>query len=407
MSNSAGEQWKQSFLRRIAVQRPNHSEALDRIAGVIKQQLKQWQVPFQSHPFILRPFKHLLAGTVLWGLSLLFLVTLLFDLFWIALIIAFAIPVLLILEFEVPLFLVSRLVERQGENISVTFPADHATSELILCAHYDAKTDFFDHVQREKLYQLLIPMFFLGGLLPVVMLLQDRIPSLFISYVTWGSYGLAGVYVVFWGLIALAFGGYIFIGAEKQSKGVIDNATAVTALMAVIADIDQAAIRSGAVKLTILLTAGEEVSMQGALAFVKERRKNCDSPSELPSFCLNLELIGQPGKLLVWKRYGAFFRFIEGDKGLIRQLEKAVEEVTGDPLLVLDKSADDALYLQKAGIRTITMAHSGGDVFGEKGFHSIHDNFERLSPDNLNQAIAVIQRLISDFASASGPIFGK
>ena len=42
---------------------------------------------------------------------------------------------------------------RGDNNTPSRLPSSSAVRELIFCAHYDSKTDFWDHIQRAKLYQ--------------------------------------------------------------------------------------------------------------------------------------------------------------------------------------------------------------------------------------------------------------
>jgi ABC-type sugar transport system permease subunit len=44
--------------------------------------------------------------------------------------------------------------EKRG-NIIMHFPSSSAVRELIFCAHYDSKTDFWGHIQRAMVYQFI------------------------------------------------------------------------------------------------------------------------------------------------------------------------------------------------------------------------------------------------------------
>ncbi len=74
-----------------------------------------------------------------------------------------AIPAVVILEVDMSRHVVSLLLEKPAENIIMNFPSPDAARELIFCAHYDSKTDFWDHIQRQKIVKL-FPLFLVLGM---------------------------------------------------------------------------------------------------------------------------------------------------------------------------------------------------------------------------------------------------
>ena len=51
-----------AVLEKIAVPRPNHSEAVDGTAVFIRDLLSSWDIPFTVQEFVLRPYQQLLVG---------------------------------------------------------------------------------------------------------------------------------------------------------------------------------------------------------------------------------------------------------------------------------------------------------------------------------------------------------
>ena len=126
------------ILQKLSIPRPNHSRALNATRDYLVDLLTQWGIDYDIQEFALRPFKQLLVGLAILACSIgyCFLV---FREFWIyATILAVLIPLVLILEFEFFLPLVSFLYQRKGENLIVPFKKTGATSELIISAHYDS-----------------------------------------------------------------------------------------------------------------------------------------------------------------------------------------------------------------------------------------------------------------------------
>lgn len=68
------------------------------------------------------------------------------------------IPVVLILETECFVHIISPIVTKKSENIIMTFDVEKPERELIFAAHMDSKTDVFDHVDRQIIMILLAPV---------------------------------------------------------------------------------------------------------------------------------------------------------------------------------------------------------------------------------------------------------
>jgi hypothetical protein len=183
-----------------------------------------------------------------------------------ALIAALAIPVLLLLEFEYFIPVVSPLVTKTGGNIIINFTAPDAVRELIFAAHYDTKTDFFDHIQRAKIYTGIPYFFALGVLMSIWVFAAKKFQALNRPAIRRIFIVFPVIFAAYWTLTALAFGGFIFI--SRQSPGAVDNAASVTALMGLARDINKGKVHIGKSNVSILLTCGEEVHLQGACAYV-------------------------------------------------------------------------------------------------------------------------------------------
>jgi hypothetical protein len=336
------------------------------------------------------------------GLTLLILAVVLFILVWrkkptAALIVSLIFFPLLFLEFEMFIPLVSRIVTKPAENIIITFTTPDAVRELIFAAHYDSKTDFFDHIQRAKIYKWIPHAFLLGVLLSVWLFFVKKSKKLQKGLVTAVNLIVAGVLVVFWGLVFLGFGGFIFMSPEKDSLGTIDDGTAVVTLLALAKNINDGEVDIGDSNVTIILTCGEETTLQGADFYVKERWGKEAHP-ELPTTLVNLELIAQNGNLVYWPSVGVFLKFYDADPELAERVSMAWEEVSGVPMgLDTDGITDDSHRFATVGIPVITIGHEGIPGMGMGGFHSTADNLERLNYENLEMAIETLGVYIESY----------
>jgi acetylornithine deacetylase/succinyl-diaminopimelate desuccinylase-like protein len=385
------------ILQKIAIPRPNHSESVRQTAEYIKELLSSWGIPFVVQDFMLRPHMQLLIGLTVLILSVLFFIFIIRKKSLFALIMALLIPALLIIEFEAFIPLASNLIRTTGENIVVSFTAPDAVREVIFCAHYDSKTDFFDHIERAKIYKWIPHFIVLGLIIPIWLFLGRKVKFLSNRFSTIVTGILSAFVVIFWSLVFLGFGGYIFIDKEKQSYGTIDNGGSVVALLALAKDINEGKVATGKTNITILFTGGEEVTLQGADHYVKERFLKSPEEPRLPTKLVNLELVGQNGNMVYWEKVGVFLKFYPSDEKLAKELDAAWIKISGNPMDVEKKLTDDSQRFCAAGIPVITVGHTGIPGKGLGGFHSTDDSMERFNQKNLEKMIATIETFIEAY----------
>ena len=363
-----------AVLEKIAVPRPNHSEAVDGTAVFIRDLLSSWDIPFTVQEFVLRPYQQLLVGYACFLLSLLILFFVIKRKPLPIIISAVAIPVLLFMEFEFFIPLVSPLITKTGQNIIVSFPAADAARELIFAAHYDSKTDFFDHIERAKVYRF-IP---LAGILVLMSpwcfwnkILASETGA-FNRHVAWPcSFRFTGA--------SWRTGRYIFLSGDC---GAVDNRGSVVPLPS--RDIREGKVRIGNSTVTIVFFGGEEVGPQGSYHFVRKHFAEDSGKRAVPASLVNLELVGQNGNMLYWKKNGIFLSFLETDAGLRERLDAAWKSVSGGVMDAGGSITDDALHFLRAGIPAITVGHTGLPGLGEGGFHDVTDCMDRVNPGNLS-----------------------
>jgi hypothetical protein len=384
------------IMSHLSIPRPNHSQALAETATYIKTTLTDWGVPFVVQEFALRPYMQLILGVAVLFLAVLLLVLVIKKRPVIALVVALAIPLLLIVEFELFIPVVTGIVKDTGQNIVVTYTVPNPERELIFAAHYDSKTDFWDHVQRAKIYRFIPLAFILGILLSIFTFFTRRYAPLRRKGPAAVGIVIAGVLVVYWGLVFLGFGGYIFIPSDRQSFGAVDDGTGVAALMALSKDIHDGNVSLGNSNVTIIFTAGEEVTLQGAHWYVKERFGAGSAPA-LPATLVNLELVAQNGPMVYWKKDGIFLKYFDAAPELIERLGAAWTRVSGTSIEPREKITDDAQRFMSAGIPSITIGNAGTPGAGEGGFHSPKDNIDRVNSQNLALMIQALELYIEGY----------
>lgn len=384
-----------NILSKIAVPRPNYSDTVDQVGAYLQNLLTSWGVPFTVQEFTLRPYMQLSMGAACLLLAIVFFILVVRKKPLWAFLAALAIPAVLILEAELFVPVVSSLVTKTGKNIIIDFPAAGAVRELVFAAHYDSKTDFFDHIQRAKIYMWIPLAGVLMLILPLIMLLGRRVKALASQAFATGFSALAGVLVVFWALVALGFGGYVFL--STQSPGAVDNAGSVTALLALARDIKEGKVATGKSSVTILLTQGEEVTLQGAHAYVKTYLSPKKRKGLPPVSLVNLELTGQKGNLFYWAKEGVFLKYRPADPALIERVGRVWKRISGKSMGAVDKATTDADRFLSAGIPAVTIGHSGEPGLGMGGFHCELDNLERTDMANLKLMVTVLREYIESY----------
>lgn len=386
-----------AVLEKIAVPRPNYSDALESTALYLKELLTTWGIPFAVQEFPLRPYFTFFAGITILLLALGFAFAVYKKRPLATLILALAIPAILLLEFEMFVPVTSWLVQKKGENIIMQFSAPSAARELIFSAHYDSKTDFWDHIQRARIYQFIPAAVILSILLAIWTFFVRRKAALSKKIPRIITLAVTGVFVCYVGLLALGFGGFVFVPERNTSYGAVDNGGSVVSLLALAKDIQNKKIDIGSSSVTILLTSGEEVNLQGAHHYVREFIRQDRDGEKMPRYLVNLELAGQNGNLFYARKVGIFLKSYAASPELVSRIDASWLAVSGRAVETEKIITDDSQRFMAAGIPSITIGHNGIPGMGFGGFHSAKDNMDRVNPDNLALMVKLLENFITGF----------
>ena len=379
------------ILKHMSIPRPNHSDTLDTVARYIQDILAQHNIPFELQHVTIYPYNMLIAGLVCFILALLFAWCIKKQKSLLALVFLVAIPFILICEFELVKPVVSWIVPKESANIIVSFPQHHATHTLVLVAHYDSKTDIFDHIERAKIYQFIVPSILAGLLVLLWLALSKKITLLTKPLYRRIAAIIVLLCIIEWLLVAVAMGGFIFL--KQQSYGAIDNASSVVALLGLADNIKQGTVVNKSLNVEIVFTTGEEINLQGAKWYVKKLLSN-KKPQELS--VINLELVGEPGNMVYWEKAGVMLTFYSADSNLIQRLAKTYRTVTKKDVGTLPKLTDDSIMFMREGIPAITVGFAN-ETYGVSGLHSTKDNLQRVSMDNVHTMVKTLGEIITHF----------
>lgn len=377
--------------------RPNGSRALARAVGDVRSWLEAEGIAVQAHHFVLRPFFMELMGLWLVFAGLLLTMAALGRWGWVGLALSLVTVAVPLLEVRFLHPTVTALILQPACNLVVRFPAPKPCREVILSAHLDSKTELLDHHQRSILLRLGRPAMWLALGAGLLTALDSLLPPGTVRLVAHWQAVLAVLPVAVYGLGTGAnlVGGRF---SRRPSTGALDNGAAVAVLLDLALRLHRGALHFGHTSITLLFTVGEEVQMQGALAYVQHAYDPGRRDRPLPMVAVNLEVVGQDGGYLLWERDGTAMLQMPVDAALSQALARAIEAVAGDPPMQAGLINSDAFAFLRAGIPATTLGGYDADL-GERGFHSDLDNPSRIDRQRLVETIAILSHLMAEIDS--------
>jgi hypothetical protein len=248
-------------------------------------------------------------------------------------------------------------------------PRSTELQTVMLSAHYDSKTEPFDHVTRSV---LLLAMFLL---IPFAAVAQHRIEQPLQRWLV----SLPAAVVV----TLMAVQGLGSIAPIERSHGMRDNATAC----ALIAELCSRALHQPLehTRLQFAWWAAEEIGAQGSQAWVQHHA------GELPDVVLNLELIGAGERLAVggleWT-----------DRGLRRPDAELVQWLAAfdEPTLRILSAPmiTDAGPFLSSGTRALTLLNLPRQLRWPRGMHSASDALSAVDLDGLDRTRDTVLALL-------------
>ena len=136
---------RQILLDGVLIPRANGSDGLERVEDFLATTLEASGAEVKRLPFNATPFGLQLAWTAALLLMVGCVASILVGWYPTAILLALAVPALLLVEFEFLLSPVSGLFKREEHNVVGRFAGRPGGPKLILCAHYDTTTHFGDH----------------------------------------------------------------------------------------------------------------------------------------------------------------------------------------------------------------------------------------------------------------------
>jgi acetylornithine deacetylase/succinyl-diaminopimelate desuccinylase-like protein len=357
--------------------RENGSTALAETATFLADVLVQAGVAVERVPFVAHPYRLRLAGLVILFGTLAYAWALWTRRARAALAIAVLVPVILLaeLDFFVPLFGWPGATTEE-HIVGRVPPAQAPVRRLIFTAHYDTKTDLFDHVERAPVELLGLPV---AVLMIAAALVAWRRPARRLGR-------LGAVTAVVYGIAAAAsFSAGALVRA--RSPGALDDGAACAILVRLAARL-AAGPRLAATDVEVALLAAEEIGVQGSWLWARER---FGGGTGLPTWVVNLDPVGASRELAVVRRETFATRGYPPDAQLVKLLDAVHRQERGRSLpLTRFGGGTDGRSLLAHGVPAATLISEVPDHVFVRGLHSVRDDRSRIDRDALDEMVAYL-----------------
>lgn len=288
-----------------------------------------------------------------------------------ALVLAIAGPVVLVtwLDVGVPLLDVAGSVT-QRHVVATIAPAGAVKDRVLISAHYDTKTDLFDHVTRTPLTLATVPC----ALLMIVGALWSRLRK-----VALGASVFSGISYF------LVSAGGAFVPA--RSPGAIDDGAGCATALALAQRF--AAEPLPHTELTFVFFSGEEIGLEGSRAFV--RAGHTPKGAQV----INLDGVGAAADLALFKSESALLARYAYDPGLVARIDAEHRARRGKPLHHTFYSAlTDARAFLEAGIPAVNLISDLPEHAIQRSLHSAGDTRDHVDPQALESTVELLTAVL-------------
>jgi Zn-dependent M28 family amino/carboxypeptidase len=253
---------------------------------------------------------------------------------------------------------------------------------LMLMAHHDSKSQSLSFPVRMGLTIAAICCAFVLASLTLFSFLMGNLPG-----PTWFP-SLVG------GAAAIAALALSTMKSGDRSPGGVDNAGSV----AIILEVARRMVEELAddVELVVLSTGAEEDHMIGAMRWLDIHAESLG----FPTFCLNLDGAGAPGRAVLIERYG-FGKLFSAEMSAAARRASRRLGINPRGIVMLPGMGIDSIPFAHRGIPCLTLS-SGSLGRATMSVHSANDKAEHLDPDTLAEiADLAAETLLELTATAS------
>jgi acetylornithine deacetylase/succinyl-diaminopimelate desuccinylase-like protein len=368
--------------------RPSGSPAERAVARALRDWLAAHGIPFRLQPFTLYPYFLVCVGLWMLCAHTLLAISVWLGWGWVSSLIAVLgiLGGLVDTAFDIPL--VTWPGKTTGQNILIEFESAHPSRELVISAHYDSKTELFDHQVRYFFVRSLPVGIVLAILLGILSPLEKYLPFLWMGPVHILSVLLTiPLLFLVWGL-----GLNLWLGRSRRnpSQGAVDDGAACAILLGLAHQVVEGHVPLKNTRLTLALFGGEEVNMQGSRAYALGREW------KIPAAALNLEIMAQDGEYIFWEQDGMSLRLYPTNNDLNQAFSEVVLKVTGTTTLPAGPINSDGYSFIRAGIPVATLGTYDSKL-RERGLHLPSDNLSRVMLPRLPEGVEILTQFICSY----------
>jgi Peptidase family M28 len=376
------------LMRILSRPRPSGSDAERETVRTLQDWLTSRGLPCRLQPFPLYPYFFICIGLWMILAHTLLAVSVWLQWGWMTTVIAVLgiLGGLIDTAFDLPL--VTWFGKTTGQNILIEFGVPTPKRELVISAHYDSKTELFDHYVRTFFVRNLRFGIALAVLLGILSPLQKYLSTQWADAIhIVGIVLTIPLLFLVWGL-----GLNLSLGRLRRdpSQGAVDNGAACAILLGLAQQVADGAVPLEDTQLTLALFGGEEVNMQGSRAYALGREWT------LPAAALNLEIMAQDGDYVFWEQDGMSLKLFPTDTRLNHAVSLAVEKVTGKLARAAGPINSDGYSFLRARIPVAVLGTFDRQQ-GERGFHLPTDNLDRVQMNRLAEGVEILAQLIRDW----------
>lgn len=373
-----------ALLDRILVPRPNGSQALSDVADFLAKVLREQGATVSLHQFTATPHGFQLVWTAALLGMLGYVVACARRRYGLALLIACAVPGLLLAEFEALRSPVSGLLPAQEVNVVGEWTGRADAPVLIFTAHYDTTTHFGDHFSWGPWGWRLGPAVGAAIALALAGLGLRRL----------GRELPRGPALALASLTLLPFGAMAWFQAlgpllREPSPGALDNGGSVAALLR-LAERLGARSEASATTVRIVFLAAEEERALGSRAYAATL-----DPERVLAI-VNLESVGASETLALIGEDGFALRRFHSPRWLLELVSDSARDAFAAPLaefpLPEGVLTDGRSFLAR-GLPAVTLRALVDGGFPRQ-LHSARDARQRLSPAGIERAVDLLEAIL-------------
>jgi hypothetical protein len=381
-------EWNELLYHLAELPRENGTTALHQAGVYLAETFRGAGIESQGVSFIAHPLDARLLGLYVFMSCVVYSCLICKRRFLVAGVLSLLIPVPAILDVELGLPLFGGFRGERQENIVARIPARSPRQRLIFAAHYDTKTDLFDHVVRAPITAIAFPLCGLMAAAAFTALAARKMSRP--SKAPRRLANLASAAAMLYGfafLLAFSAGGVL----RARSPGALDDGAACAVLIQAARELAQAPPLEQT-DLEIILFSGEELGAEGSAQYVKSR---FPERKALPTYVVNLDPIGASSRLAVVGREKRLLRAYLPDPRIIAGLARVYNHITGSSLgLTSHAGFTDGVSFAGHGIPTATLISEVPPFDIPRGMHSAKDRLSRIDQSSLD----LTKKLIIRFA---------